>query len=95
MCLKEYSSLPGGAAVAQHLPLTHENSSFLPYLFFVLLMSFYYWYFIEASIINHVIVKGKIMQVSWYTYEIFAGKGMQVQVKVQILLVLKVLWQQR
>lgn len=44
MCLKEYSSLPGpgsaAAAVAQHLPLTQENSSFLPYLFFVLLVNF-------------------------------------------------------
>lgn len=95
MCLKEYSSLPAAAAVAQHPPLTHENSSFLPYFFFLLLMNFYYWYnFSEISIINHVIVKGKIMQVSWYTYEVFAGKGKQVQVKVQNLLVKKLLCQQ-
>lgn len=34
------------------------------------------------------------MQVSWYACEIFAGKGMQVQVKIEILLVKKVLCQQ-
>lgn len=48
-------------------------------------MNFHNWYtFNDISIINHVIVKEKIMQVSWYTCEVFAGKGVQVQVKIQI-----------
>lgn len=51
-------------------------------------MNFCYCYtFSEASVINCVIIKGKIMQVSRYTCE--AGEGMQVQVKIQILLAKK------
>lgn len=78
MCLKEYS-LPSpvcaaAAAVPEHLPLTHESSSPLPCMFFVILVQF--------LLLTRLLLKGESYRTAGYKELILAGNGMQIQVKI-------------